>query len=95
MVRPDAVVEEPLFLDEPEDYTPPARVTSSPMDELFADENEPAPPSLHAECQRLPQAWIPGRGAVSGRDQHLRSPLLISLIALGIAIGFAIVTFLR
>lgn len=98
MHRPDVVAEEPLFLDEPEAFAPPPAPAAPPLDELFPDENAPA---VHrtalpsAATAALPAAWRARRGAGAARADRVRVPLLISLIALGLLIGFTVVTFLR
>lgn len=94
MNRPDVSVEEPLFLDEPEDLTrrdPPA---ASPIHELFADESGPAQGPPLPSAGAFPAAWRAERGSNAAQDR-LRTPLLVSLVALGILIGFSLVSFLR
>jgi len=97
MDRPDAVAEEPLFLDEPEDLSPPAPPETRPFDDLFADETASAAATMaprHGIRHGVPSAWRAERTAHRGGHERVRTPLLVSLIALGLLIGFSVVTFL-
>lgn len=93
MHRPDVSVEEPLFLDEPEDLTSPDPPAVSPIHELFADESAPAQTPDLPSPGAFPAAWRAERAHNAAPDR-LRTPLLVSLVGLGVLIGFSLVMLL-